>query len=337
MNLLGNQLHKIFEKKKILVTGGLGMLGSTIAHKLVEFGADVTLVDACIEPYGANYFNIKSIQDKVNINISDIRDKESIKSLVVNKDIIFNLAGQVSHNDSLENPFLDVDINYIGHLNVLEGVRKYSPQAKILFSGSRLQFGKIEKMPVAEDHPLRPKTPYALNKCAAENLYLFYNRVYNISIVVFRIANPYGPRTQMRHSKYAMINWFLRLAMENKTIKIFGNGNQIRDYIYVEDLAEAFILAAANERSSGEVMNIGSGIGTKFKDMARLIVDIVESGRIEYVPWPEEYLNVETGDYVTDITKIKDVLGWTPKTTLTKGVKLTFNYYKKYLRFYLDR
>jgi len=310
------------------------MMGSSIAHKLVELEVDVTLMDACIEPFGANFFNIEAIKDKIKINISDIRDKESVKDLVTGKNIIFNLAGQVSHNDSLDNPSLDADINYLGHLNILEAVRKYSPEAKILFPGSRLQFGVIEKTPVAEDHPLRPKTPYALNKAAAENLYLFFNRVYNISTVVFRIANPYGPRAQMRHSKYCIVNWFIRLAMENKPIKIFGKGSQIRDYIYIDDLVNVFILAAENEKSSGEVFNVGNNVGTKFRDMAKLIVEIVKSGRIEFVPWPENYINVETGDYITDITKVKKVLRWEPKISLTEGIALTYEYYKKYRNYY---
>ena len=325
---------KKLRKKKVLITGGLGMIGSTIAHKLVEIGADVTLIDAFIEPYGANYFNIKGIENKVTVNISDIRDKESIKELVFGKDIIFNLAGQVSHNDSLENPFLDADINYIGQLNVLEAVRKYASNATVLFAGSRLQFGEIEKIPVSEDHPLKPKTPYALNKGASENLYLFYHRVHSISTVVFRIANPYGPRAQMRHPKYCIINWFLRLAIDNQTIKIFGDGNQVRDYIYIDDLAEAFILAAVNERAAGEVFNIGSGVGTRFKDMANLILKNVKKGEVEHVPWPEKYINVETGDYISDIRKAERMLGWVPKTSLKEGVKRMFRYYQKNGKYY---
>ncbi|MBN2410002.1 MAG: GDP-mannose 4,6-dehydratase [Candidatus Aminicenantes bacterium] len=327
-------LQRHYQNKKVLITGGLGMIGSSIALELVSLGADVTLVDAIIEPFGANHFNISPIRDKVTVNISDIRDKESMKSLVAGKDIIFNLAGQVSHNDSIENPFLDAEINYLGHLNVLEACRKVSPEAKILFSGSRLQFGEIERIPVAEDHPLRPKTPYALNKVAAENLYLYYHRVYGQPTVVFRIANPYGPRAQMKHPKYAMINWFLRLAMEGKCIRIFGDGKQIRDYIYIQDLAEAFILAAASDRVGGEIFNVGSGVGTRFKDMAGSIVRILNKGEIEFVPWPEEYLNIETGDYVTDISKARRLLGWAPKTSLEEGIRRTHEFYKKFREYY---
>jgi UDP-glucose 4-epimerase len=327
-------LQEKYENKKVLITGGLGMIGSTIALELVKLGADVTILDAFIEPFGANQFNIASIRNEVKVNISDIRDKESVKSMVAEKDIIFNLAGQVSHNDSIENPYLDAEINYLGHLNVLEACRRISPEAKILYSGSRLQFGEIERIPVAEDHPLRPKTPYALNKVAAENLYLYYHRVYHLPTVVFRIANPYGPRAQMKHPKYAMINWFLRQAMEGKSIRIFGDGNQIRDYIYIRDLAEAFILAAANEQVAGEIFNIGSGVGTRFKDMAGSIVQFLKKGRIEFVPWPKEYLNIETGDYVTDIAKAKRLLGWAPKTSLEEGIRLTHRFYRKYRKHY---
>ena len=323
-----------YKNKNILITGGLGMIGSTITKKLVFLGANVTILDSLIEPFGSNFFNVQDIKESITINISDIRDKESIKILVKNKDIVFNLAGQVSHNDSLKDPFLDADINYIGHLNVLEAIKNYNPTAKILHSGSRLQFGKILDNPVSEDHPLRPLTPYALNKTAAENLYLYYNRVFNIPVVIFRIANPYGPLCQMKHSKYAIINWFIRNAMEDKEIIIFGDGNQIRDYIFVEDLADAFILAGIEEDNSCSIYNIGSGKGTKFNEMVDSVVKIVGMGRIKNVPWPSNYLNVETGDYVTDITKVKENLKWFPRIDLNDGIVRTFEYYKKFKEYY---
>ncbi len=320
--------------KKALITGGLGMIGSTIASLLVECGAEVTIADALIEPFGGNFFNIEPIKDKVFVNIVDIRDKEAIKILVRNKDYIFNLAAQVSHNDSLKDPFLDADINYIGHLNVIEAVKKYNPEAKVLFSGSRLQFGQIDRIPVEEAQPMQPLTPYALNKAAAENLYLYYHRLFKIPVVIFRIANPYGPRCQMKHSKYSIINWFLRQAMENKTITVFGDGNQIRDYFYVDDLAEAFILAAVNENTAGEVFNVGSGTGTKFREMAEEVVAVVGKGEVKYMEWPDEYINVETGDYITNIEKISRYLNWQPKVDLSEGIEMTFNYYKKYSQHY---
>jgi UDP-glucose 4-epimerase len=313
--------------KEVLITGGLGMIGSTIAGKIVDYGARVTILDACIEPYGANFYNIDRIRDRVSLNISDIRDKESMKILVRNKDIIFNLAAQVSHNDSIENPFLDADINYIGHLNVLEALRHHNPEAVIIHSGSRLQFGRNESVPVSENHPLRPRTPYALNKTAAENSYFFYHEMYGINCVLFRVANPYGPRSQMKHSKYSMINWFIRQAMEDRTIKVFGDGSQVRDYIYVEDLADAFIAAAVTEECYGHAFNLGSGKGTRFGEMVETIVRVARSGNIEYVDWPTDYVNVETGDYVTDIGKLCAFTRWRPVTELNDGIEYTFEYY----------
>ena len=325
---------ELFAGKKVMITGGLGMIGSTIARKLVPLGAQVTLVDAFIEPYGANDFNIADIRDKVQVSVTDIRDKDAIRHLVKGQDVIFNLAGQVSHNDSLNNPFLDADINYIGHLNVLECVRRNAPDAVVLMAGSRLQFGRIEKNPVDESHPLRPRTPYALNKTAAEAMYLFYHQVHRLRCVVFRIANPYGPRSQMKHSKYSMVNWFIRQAMDRQVIKVFGDGLQVRDYIYVDDLAEAFIRSAVSEACMGKVFNVGSGVGTRFKDMAETIVRAAGNGQIEFVPWPTDYINVETGDYVTDIAQIRDGLDWKPATDFDTGVEFTVEYYLKHKHHY---
>ncbi|MCH7773142.1 MAG: GDP-mannose 4,6-dehydratase [Bacteroidetes bacterium] len=322
------------KNKKILITGGLGMIGTTLTPKLSKLGAEVTIIDSLVKPFGGNFFNINDVKKLVTVNISDIRDKESMKVLIKDKDIVFNLAAQVSHNDSLQNPSLDADINYIGHLNVLEAARNYNPAAKIIHAGSRLQFGKILKNPVSEDHPLNPLTPYALNKTAAENLYLYYNRVFNIPVVIFRIANPYGPRCQMQHSKYTIINWFIRNAMEDKEIIIYGNGEQIRDYIFVEDLADAFILASDDENISNEVFNLGSGTGTRFKDMVQSVVETVGKGKIKFVPWPPGYLNIETGDYITDISKIKQFFEWSPKIKLDEGISITVDYYNRFKKYY---
>ena len=320
--------------KKILILGGLGMIGSNLACKFVACDAEVTIVDAFIEPFGANLFNISGIKEKVNLSITDIRDREAMKILVRDKDVIFNLAGQISHNDSIDNPLNDADLNYIGHLNVMECVKQYNPKVKVLFSGSRLQFGSIRSTPVDEEHPLNPRTPYALHKTASEEMYKYYNNVHNIPTIVFRIANPYGIRAQMKHSKYSILNYFIRQAMENSTINIFGGGKQIRDYIYVEDLIDAFILASISDHANGETYNIGSGTGTSFIDMVKTIVNVVDKGKIKHIPWPDDYLNVETGDYITDISKISLGLGWKPRIELRKGIEKTFNYYKKYLKFY---
>ena len=323
-------MNKYFLGKKALITGGMGMIGSSIAHLLVRLGAEVTIIDACLRPFGANEFNLRGIRSKVKVFKLDIRDQNALRPIIQGCDILFNLAGQVSHNDSLKDPYLDIAINYQGHLNVLETVVRVNPRIKILFSGSRLQFGKIEKNPVAEGHPQRPLTPYALNKSAAENMYLFYHRLHGLPVVIFRIANPYGPRGQIRHNKYCIVNWFIRQAMDGEAITIYGDGNQVRDYIYIDDLAEAFVRAAADDACNGQLFNVGSGRGVSFKKMAETVIRIVKSGKLVHVPWPKNYVNVETGDYISDIGKISAILGWRPQVDLEKGIARTYAFYKKF-------
>lgn len=322
--------EKEYRNKKVLITGGLGMIGSSIARRLGQLGAEVTILDARLTMYGANDFNIGDIRDRVKILEMDIRDRAALEKMDWDFHVIFNLAGQVSHNDSIENPYLDTEINYLGHLNVLEQVRKKNPGSKLFFSGSRLQFGRIQNNPVREDHPQQPLTPYALNKNAAENLYLFYHRIHGIPVVIFRIANPYGPRGQIKHSKYCIVNWFIRQAMENKTITIFGDGSQIRDYIYIDDLVEACIRAAINPKNTGETYNVGSGTGISFRKMVTQIVRIVQKGNVSFMDWPVNYINVETGDYISDITKAKKILEWEPRVSLSDGISRTVQYYQKF-------
>ena len=328
------QIGESYKNRRVMITGGLGMIGSTIAHILAPLGAQVLLVDACLEPYGANFYNIEGIREIVNVNIADIRDRQAMKVLVRDQDVVFNLAGQVSHNDSIENPFLDAEINYIGHLNILEKLRVHNPDAVILHAGSRLQYGAIRKLPVTEDHPLRPKTPYSLNKTAAENMYIYYHEVHGLKTICMRISNPYGPRCQMRHSKYSIVNFFIRRAMDDRCLSVFGDGMQLRDYVYVEDVAVAFILAGACERCFGNVYNLGSGMSTHFKDMVEAVVENVGKGRVEYIPWPEDYINVETGDFVADIEKLHEAIGWSPSTTLDDGLKKTVTFYQANGRHY---
>ncbi len=327
-------LKNAYSGKRVLITGGLGLIGSTIANKLVSYGAKVTILDAMLPLYGGNMYNVKEIRNKIQVHVADIRDEGAINYAVRNKDIIFNLAGQVSYVDSQTDPLLDLDINCRGHIIVLEAIRKFNPDAKVLFSGSRMQFGKLDYNPVDEKHPQDPLSIYGVHKLTGEKYYIAYNRHYGIKTVCFRIANPYGPRSQVKHSKYSMVNWFIRMAMEGKTIKVFGDGEQTRDYIYVEDIADGFILAGVNKKADGERFNIGSGVPTKFIDMVNTVVKTVGKGNFEKVPWPKNYENVETGGYVTDITKMKEVLSWKPKVGMKEGIKKTYDYYKKNWKYY---
>lgn len=313
--------------KNVLITGGLGMLGSTIAAKLVGHAASVTLYDAFVPASGASRANIEGFADRLQIVEGDIRDKRQVENAVKGQDIVFNLAAQVSHNDSMRDPFLDADINYIGHLNLLEALKEHNPTAIVVHAGTRLQYGRVTTCPVPETHPLCPRTPYGLNKTAAENMYRFYHEMHGIPCVLFRLANPYGPRSQMQHGKYSIVNWFIRQAMDGEDLTIYGEGDQVRDYVYVDDVAEAFIVAALTPECCGEVFNVGSGAGTKFWDMATEVIRQVGAGQVKHVSWPKDYVNVETGDYVLDISKLCHLTRWKPRVGLADGIRSTVEYY----------
>jgi len=327
--------HKeAFAGVKVCITGGLGMIGSNLAHYLHRLGAMVSILDAMLPKYGGNWFNIASIKDDTDIVIGDIRDRSIVEDIISDQDFIFNLAAQVSYQDSIDDPFTDLDINLKGHLNVLEACRYHNREAILVFPGSRLQYGKIENTPTSEEHPLRPLLTYAVHKLAGERYYQLYYEHFGIRSAVVRIANPYGPRQQMKHSKYGILGWFIRLAMDGQTIKIFGEGSQTRDYVHVDDVVRAMTAVASSEQAMGKVFNVGSGVGTRFADMARMVVENVGKGNISHVPWPEDYFNVETGDFVADISKICDMTDWEPQIELSQGVKQTVEFYKTYKDYY---
>jgi UDP-glucose 4-epimerase len=330
-------IESAYQGKNVAITGGLGMMGSSLAHRLVGFGANVLLIDNYLEPYGANDMNIEGIENKVRVNVADIRDKSSMDKLLRGQNFVFHFAGQVGHNISMSDPKLDIEINCLGLFYVLQACREGSPNAKIIFSGSRFEYGKIIRNPVDESHPTKPLSMYAANKLAGENYFMLFNGHYHMDTVVFRIANPYGPRSQMKHHQYSMVNWFLRLAMEGKDLPIFGDGSQVRDYIYIDDLIEAFVAAGASPRTKGQIYNVGSGAGTKFIDMANMVIQIVGRGKIDPQPWPKNYENVETGDYISNIDKIKGDTGWMPKVEFEEGLRRTLEYYKTRLEKYIPK
>lgn len=320
----------LYKNKKVLITGGLGFLGSNIVNEIVPFGAEVTIIDSLNPLYGGNIFNIENIKDKVKVIIGDIRDENLINETVKDKDIIFNLAAQVSYIDSNSMPFEDLDIDCKGQLVILEACRKYNKGVKIVFASSRMVLGKILSEAVDENHPTNPLSLYGIHKLTAEKYHLMYFKDYGVKSVILRITNPFGERQQIKHSKYSLPGWFMRLAMEGKTIKIFGDGNQLRDYIYGTDIARAFVLCAVSDNTDGEIYNCGYGESWHFKDMVNLIVKTVGSGDIEFVPWPENYERIETGDFKTDISKLIKTTGWKPEISIEDGIKRMVDYYKEH-------
>jgi UDP-glucose 4-epimerase len=320
--------------KSVLITGGLGMLGSTIATKLVKLGANVTVLDALLPGHGGNKFNVNDVLDHIEIVIGDIRDKELVETVVDNKDIIFNLAAQVNYTESVKNPYLDLDINCNGHLNILEACRKSTVKPLVIFSSSRMVYGKTKEILIDESHETNPLMPYAIHKLTGEKYHLMYWKDFGVPCMIVRIANPYGPRQQMEHSGYGILNWFIKLAMSNNEIQIFGTGEQMRDYVYVEDICNAMIKLAEKDNHYGNIFNLGSGEGTSFKEMVNTIVDVVGRGSIQYVDWPQNYSNVETGDYISNIEKLKSYIDWFPDFNLRTGIAKTFEYYVQYKKNY---
>lgn len=323
-----------FKNKEILVAGGLGFIGSNLAIELVEAGAKVTLLDAMIEGQGGNLFNIESIKDKVTVNFSDVRDENIMNYIVRGKDYIFHLAGQNDHVLSLTNPFPDIDINIKGSAVLLEACRKHNRETRLVYTGTRGEYGPAAKLPVNEDAPMNPKGIYELSSLTAQKLFKIYNDNHDIRSVTLRLTNIYGPRAQMRHDRFGVANWFIRLAIDDETIKIFGDGSFLRDFLYVDDAVEAILMCALTEDAYGEVFNVGYDHPSSFLELARKIIDISGSGRWKFAPFTPERAAQNPGDYYSDISKIKKYVGWEPKTSLEKGLKKTINYYRRSKRFY---
>jgi UDP-glucose 4-epimerase len=326
--------EEAFQGKRVLVTGGLGFIGSNLSARLMELGARVTIVDNMMPRLGGNLFNVKEIMDHIQINFSDVRDEHSMDYLVKDQDFIFHLAGQVNHVDSIRNPIQDLDINCRGTLVLLESCRKYNREVKVIFSGTRGEYGASVKLPVAEDHPTNPKGIYAVTNLSAEKMVLVYDDVHKISGICLRITNTYGPRHQMAHDEYGVLNWFIRKAIDNELIPVFGNGHILRDFLYVDDLVECFLQVAICPSAYREVFNVGTGIPISFIDLAKKIVKVADSGKVAFTEFTKERKEVEPGDYYTDISKIRKIVGWTPKTDLSEGLKKTIEFYRKYKKEY---
>jgi len=318
-----------YRGKRVLITGGLGFIGSNIAHQLVPMGARVTIVDSLDPLYGGNFANIEEIQSDIKVCSGDYRDLSLMTPLLRKADLLFHMAAQVSYIDSAKIPLDDLDINCKGTLQMLEICRQHNPEVKVVFASSRLVLGKVLTQPVRENHPAEPLSLYGVHKLACEEYFRFYARTYGLKTVVLRITNPYGERQQLKHSKYSLPGWFMRLAMEGKPITIFGDGSQLRDYVYGTDIAEA------TEVPSGEIFNCGYGRSVPFREMVETIVEVLGRGEVTYLPWPADYERSETGDVNFDVSKLRRAIGWIPKISLKEGVKQMYEYYLPRLERYI--
>jgi UDP-glucose 4-epimerase len=319
----------------VMITGGLGFIGSNLAHQLVACGAHVLIVDSLIPEYGGNLFNISGIEDAVRVNIADVRQQSTMNYLVREQDVIFNLAGQVSHIDSMQDPYTDLEINCGAQLSLLEACRRNNPAVKLVYAGTRQVYGHPDTLPVTEDHLVRPTDVNGINKAAGEYYHLVYNNVFNVRSCSLRLTNVYGPRQLLKHNRQGFIGWFIRLAIEDREIEIYGDGSQVRDFVFVDDAVDAFLRAGASDACNGQVFNVGGLQPTAHRDLVALLIRTAGTGSCRFVEWPPDKKAIDIGSFYADSSRIAKVLGWQPTTTLDVGLERTIAYYRAHLQHYV--
>lgn len=325
-----------YRGRRVLITGGLGFIGSNLAHHLVRLGADVLLVDSLIDDYGGNLFNISGIESHVRVNVADIRQSSTMRYLVRGQDVIFNLAGQVSHIDSMRDPGTDLDINCRSQLTLLEACRANNPGVKVVYASTRQIYGRPERLPVDETHLVRPTDINGINKAAGEQYHLVYNNVFGIRACSLRLTNVYGPRQLIRHNRQGFIGWFVRLALDHQEIQIFGDGSQLRDFVHVDDVADAFLRAGATDTINGEALNVGGDTPVAHKDLVDLLLAASGGGTVRLIPWPEEKKKIDIGSFYSDSSRFRRATGWHPQVPLAEGLAATLAFYRAHRRHYLE-
>ena len=318
----------MFKDKKVLITGGCGFIGSNLARHLVKSGAYVTIIDSMLPIYGGNFANISDIRSMVNLNISDVRDEHAMSHLIQGQDYLFNLAGQTSHIDSMNDPRSDLEINVIAQLSILEAARKLNPQVRIVFASTRQLYGKPQYLPVDETHPIVPVDINGIHKLAGEGYHMLYNKVYGIPTTCLRLTNTYGPGMRVKDARQTFLGIWIKQILSGEVIKVFGDGEQQRDFNYVDDVVDALILSATREKAIGQVLNLGSNEVISLRKLADQLVQINGSGKWELIPFPPDRKAIDIGDYYGDWGKAKSILDWSPKVGLKSGLEQSLSYYE---------
>lgn len=327
-------IYKKLSSSRVLITGGLGFIGSTLAHRLVELGAKVTIIDSMIPEYGGNLYNIHGIEEKVRVNISDVRDEHSMRYLIQGYDYLFNLAGQTSHMDSMSNPFLDLDINCRAQLSILEACRHYTPEIKVVFASTRQIYGQPDYLPVDERHPIRPVDVNGINKMAGEWYHILYNNVYGIRSCALRLTNTYGPRMRIKDARQTFLGIWIRLLLEGQPFEVWG-GQQLRDFNYVDDCVNALLMAAEREETNGQIYNLGDRNPVSLQELADLLIELNGGGTYTVRVFPEDRKKIDIGDYYSDFSKFAAAVGWEPKVGLREGLTKTLEYFRANLKYYI--
>jgi UDP-glucose 4-epimerase len=333
-------MNRFYGGKRVLVTGGLGFIGSNLAIRLVDLGALVTVVDSLVPETGGNPFNIEPVQDRPNLSVRtvDVRDVLAMERLVRGQAVIFNLAGQVSHIDSMLDPFTDLEINCRSQLALLDTCRRVAPETKVIFASTRQIYGRVpeDQLPVDERQPPGPVDVNGINKLAGERYHVLYNNVYGIHTCVLRLTNTYGPRLLVKHNRQTAIGWLIRQAMDGEEITIFGDGLQLRDFTYVDDAVDAFLMAGLNDAANGQVFNVGATEPISLRDLAELLIEVAEMGSYRLVPFPPERKAIDIGSIYVDDRKIRRVLKWRPRVDLREGLTRTVQYFRANRAAYWD-
>jgi UDP-glucose 4-epimerase len=327
-------MQQHFQDRRVLITGGLGFVGSSLARRLADSGADVVLVDSLIPEYGGNRFNVADLETRVKINISDVRDEYSMQYLVRDQDYLFNLAGQTSHMDSMRDPYTDLEINCRAQLAILEACRKCNPGIKIVFASTRQIYGRPHYLPVDEKHLLRPVDVNGVNKMAGESFHILYNNVYGLRACALRLTNTIGPRMRVKDARQTFLGLWIRLLIEGQPFEVWG-GDQLRDFTYVEDAVDAFLLAAVSERANGQTFNLGGDRVISLRELAELLVRVNGGGEFVMRDYPAERKPIDIGDYYADFSRIESELNWRPTTPLNQALEHSLEFYRQHLPHYL--
>jgi UDP-glucose 4-epimerase len=328
------RLRQVFGGKRVLITGGLGFIGSNLARTLVRLGARVTIVDSLVPEYGGNLRNLAGLERKLTVNISDVRDRHSLPVFVRGQDFLFNLAGQTSHLDSMTDPQTDLEINARAQLSILEACRHHNPDLRIVFASTRQIYGRPDYLPVDERHPLRPVDVNGINKLAGESYHLLYSQVYGIRSTVLRLTNTIGPRMRVKDARQTFVGVWIRHVLEGTRFEVWG-GEQVRDFTYVDDAVEAFLMAAAHPGAVGRIFNLG-GVGrVTLRELAEGLVAAAGTGRFVVRAFPADRRKIDIGDFYADGRLIEKALGWRPRTSIGDALAKTVAFYRKELPHYV--
>lgn len=328
-------VESTFTNRKVLVTGGLGFIGSNLGRRLAEAGAKVTLVDSLVPEYGGNPFNISGYHDRLRINISDVRDEHSFAWLVRDQDFLFNLAGQTSHMDSMRDPFTDMEINCRSQLSILETCRKFNPSIRIVFASTRQIYGRPAYLPVDEKHLLQPVDVNGVNKMAGESYHVLYHNVYGLRACALRLTNTYGPRMRIRDDRQTFLGTWIRAVVEKRPFEVWG-GSQKRDFNHVDDVVDALLLAIASDKTAGQVFNLGSDEVVSLREVAEALVESNPGASFFQRDFPAERRRIDIGDYYADFKLIQESVGWTPRVRLKQGLAQTVTYFRENLKHYTE-